>query len=362
MSFNTFGKIFRFTTWGESHGPAIGCVVDGCPPNINLGEKDIQKELNKRKPGQSKFTTQRKESDKIEILSGVFKGKTTGTPISMIIYNKDMRSRDYETIKDKFRPGHADYTYFKKYGIRDYRGGGRQSARETASRVAAGAIAKVVLQKKLGKKFKVTGAVTQLGILGCDTKNWNDKEISRNPFFCPDKSVIKLWEKYLLSIRKSGSSCGAVIEIRASGIPIGLGAPIYSKLDSDIASALMSINAVKGVNIGSGMNSALLTGTENSDEIRMKGKKVLFKSNNAGGILGGISSGQDIIASFAVKPTSSILQTRKTINTKGRNSEISVRGRHDPCVGIRAVPIGEAMVNCVLLDHYLMHKAQCGKN
>jgi len=362
MSFNTFGKIFRFTTWGESHGPAIGCVVDGCPPNINLGEKDIQKELNKRKPGQSKFTTQRKESDKIEILSGVFKGKTTGTPISMIIYNKDMRSRDYETIKDKFRPGHADYTYFKKYGIRDYRGGGRQSARETASRVAAGAIAKVVLQKKLGKKFKVTGAVTQLGILGCDTKNWNDKEISRNPFFCPDKSVIKLWEKYLLSIRKSGSSCGAVIEIRASGIPIGLGAPIYSKLDADIASALMSINAVKGVNIGSGMNSALLTGTENSDEIRMKGKKVLFKSNNAGGILGGISSGQDIIASFAVKPTSSILQTRKTINTKGRNSEISVRGRHDPCVGIRAVPIGEAMVNCVLLDHYLMHKAQCGKN
>jgi len=362
MSFNTFGKIFRFTTWGESHGPAIGCVVDGCPPNINLGEKDIQKELNKRKPGQSKFTTQRKESDKIEILSGVFKGKTTGTPISMIIYNKDMRSRDYETIKDKFRPGHADYTYFKKYGIRDYRGGGRQSARETASRVAAGAIAKVVLQKKLGKKFKVTGAVTQLGILGCDTKNWNDKEISRNPFFCPDKSVIKLWEKYLLSIRKSGSSCGAIIEIRASGIPVGLGAPIYSKLDADIASALMSINAVKGVNIGSGMNSALLTGTENSDEIRMKGKKVLFKSNNAGGILGGISSGQDIIASFAVKPTSSILQTRKTINTKGRNSEISVRGRHDPCVGIRAVPIGEAMVNCVLLDHYLMHKAQCGKN
>jgi len=362
MSFNTFGKIFRFTTWGESHGPAIGCIVDGCPPNINLNVKDIQKDLNKRKPGQSKFTTQRKEADKVEILSGVFKGKTTGTPISMIIFNKDMRSRDYETIKDKFRPGHADYTYFKKYGIRDYRGGGRQSARETASRVAAGAIAKIVLQKKLGKKFKVTGAVTQLGMLGCDIKNWNEKEIYRNPFFCPDKSVIKLWEKYLLSIRKSGSSCGAVIEIRASGIPIGLGAPIYSKLDADIASALMSINAVKGVNIGSGMNSALLTGTENSDEIRMKGKKVLFKSNNAGGILGGISSGQDIIASFAVKPTSSILQTRKTINTKGRNSEISVKGRHDPCVGIRAVPIGEAMVNCVLLDHYLMHKAQCGKN
>jgi len=228
MSFNTFGKIFRFTTWGESHGPAIGCVVDGCPPNIPLNEKDVQKDLNRRRPGKSKFTSQRKESDKVQILSGLFEGKTTGTPISMIIYNKDARSRDYETIKDKFRPGHADYTYFKKYGIRDYRGGGRQSARETASRVAAGAIAKKVLQKNLGKKFKVIGAVTQLGLLGCNVKNWKDKEISKNPFFCPDKSVVKLWEKYLLGVRKSGSSCGAIIEIRASGIPIGLGAPIYS--------------------------------------------------------------------------------------------------------------------------------------
>jgi len=359
MSFNTFGKLFRFTTWGESHGPAIGCIVDGCPPNIRLNEKDIQIELNKRKPGQSKFTTQRKEDDLVQILSGVFEGKTTGTPISLIIYNKDMRSRDYETIKNKFRPGHADFTYFKKYGIRDYRGGGRQSARETASRVAAGAIAKKVLQKNLGKKFKVIGAVTQLGLLGCNVKNWKDKEISKNPFFCPDKSVVKLWEKYLLGVRKSGSSCGAIIEIRASGIPIGLGAPIYSKLDADIAAALMSINAVKGVNIGSGMYSALLSGLENSDEIRQKGKKTLFKSNNAGGILGGISSGQDIIASFAVKPTSSILLSRKTINKKGKNTEISVKGRHDPCVGIRAVPIGEAMMNCVLLDHYLMNKAQC---
>ena len=359
MSFNTFGKMFRFTTWGESHGPAIGCVVDGCPPNIALSQKDIQIDMNRRRPGKSKFTSQRKESDKVEILSGVFQGKTTGTPISMIIYNTDARSRDYETIKDKFRPGHADYTYFKKYGIRDYRGGGRQSARETASRVAAGAIAKKVLQNKIGKKFKVIGAVTQLGLLGCNVKNWKDKEIQKNPFFCPDKSVVKLWEKYLLGVRKSGSSCGAIIEIRASGIPIGLGAPIYSKLDADIAAALMSINAVKGVNIGSGMYSALLSGLENSDEIRQKGKKTLFKSNNAGGILGGISSGQDIIASFAVKPTSSILLSRKTINKKGKNTEISVKGRHDPCVGIRAVPIGEAMMNCVLLDHYLMNKAQC---
>ena len=359
MSFNTFGKMFRFTTWGESHGPAIGCVVDGCPPNIALSQKDIQIDMDRRRPGKSKFTSQRKESDKVEILSGVFQGKTTGTPISMIIYNQDARSRDYETIKDKFRPGHADYTYFKKYGIRDYRGGGRQSARETASRVAAGAIAKKVLQNKIGKKFKVIGAVIQLGLLGCNVKNWKDKEIQKNPFFCPDKSVIKLWEKYLLGVRKSGSSCGAIIEIRASGIPIGLGAPIYSKLDADIAAALMSINAVKGVNIGSGMYSALLSGLENSDEIRQKGKKTLFKSNNAGGILGGISSGQDIIASFAVKPTSSILLSRKTINKKGKNTEISVKGRHDPCVGIRAVPIGEAMMNCVLLDHYLMNKAQC---
>ena len=359
MSFNTFGKLFRFTTWGESHGPAIGCVIDGCPPNIKINEDEIQLSLNKRKPGQSKFTTQRKEDDKVHILSGVFEGKSTGTPISMIIYNKDMRSRDYETIKNKFRPGHADYTYFKKYGIRDYRGGGRQSARETACRVAAGAIAKKVLEEKIGKKFKVIGAVTQLGILGCDTNNWSDKFILKNSLFCPDKSILKLWEKYLLSVRKAGSSCGAIIEIRARGIPVGLGAPIYSKLDMDLASAMMSINAVKGVNIGSGMNSAKLSGEQNSDEISNKGKKINFKSNNAGGILGGISTGQEIIVSFAVKPTSSIIASQKTINKFGKNTSISVRGRHDPCVGIRAVPIGEAMMHCVLLDHYLMNNAQC---
>jgi len=359
MSFNTFGKLFRFTTWGESHGPAIGCIVDGCPPNINLKEQDIQVELNKRKPGQSKFTTQRKEDDKVQILSGVFEGKTTGTPISLIIYNQDMRTKDYTNIKDKFRPGHADFTYFKKYGIRDYRGGGRSSARETASRVAAGAIAKKILENKLGKKFQVVGAVTQLGILGCDITQWKDQTIKQNPFFCPDKSMLKLWEKYLLNIRKSGSSCGAVIEIRARGIPVGLGAPIYSKLDMDIASAMMSINAVKGVNIGSGMNSAQLSGEQNSDEISQKSKKLKFSSNNAGGILGGISTGQEIIVSFAVKPTSSILTTRKTIDKFGKNTTISVKGRHDPCVGIRAVPVGEAMMNCVLLDHYLMNKSQC---
>ncbi len=359
MSFNTFGKLFRFNTWGESHGPAIGCIVDGCPPNIQIKEEEIQKELNKRKPGQSKYTTQRKEDDKVEILSGIFEGKTTGTPISMIIYNKDMRSKDYVNIKNKFRPGHADFTYFKKYGIRDYRGGGRQSARETASRVAAGAIAKKVLKTKIGKKYKVVGAVTQIGILGCDVNSWNDKFILKNPLFCPDKSVLKLWEKYLLSIRKAGSSCGAIIEVRARGVPVGLGAPIYSKLDMDLAAAMMSINAVKGVNIGSGMNSAQLTGEQNSDEMIQKGKITKFTSNNAGGILGGISSGQEITVSFSVKPTSSILSKRKTIDKFGKNTFISVKGRHDPCVGIRAVPIGEAMMHCVILDHYLMNRAQC---
>jgi len=359
MSFNTFGKIFRFTTWGESHGPAIGCVIDGCPPNIAISEKEIQKDMDRRRPGQSKFTTQRKESDKVQILSGVFEGKSTGTPISIIIYNEDKRSRDYETIKNKFRPGHADFTYYKKYGIRDYRGGGRQSARETACRVAAGAVARIVLQKKLGQKFNVIGAVTQLGLMSCEKNNWKNSEIRKNPFFCPDKNSVKLWEKYLLAVRKSGSSCGAIIELRASGVPVGLGAPIYSKLDTDIAAALMSINAVKGVNIGSGMSSAFLSGEENSDEMKMKAGKLNFKSNNAGGMLGGISSGQNIIASFAVKPTSSILTSRETIDKKGKNSKISVKGRHDPCVGIRAVPIGEAMMNCVLLDHLLMHKAQC---
>ncbi len=359
MSFNTFGKFFRFTTWGESHGPALGCVVDGCPPNIPLKESDIQGELNRRKPGQSKFVTQRKESDTVHILSGVFEGKTTGTPISLIIYNEDQKSKDYTEIKNKFRPGHADFTYFKKYGIRDYRGGGRSSARETAARVAAGAIARKVLQLKLGKKFNIVGAVTQVGPVFSNPDNWDDKQINKNSFFAADKEVVSIYEHYLMDIRKSGSSCGAMIELRARGIPVGLGAPIYSKLDADIAAGLMSINAVKAVNIGAGIDAATLTGETNSDEMRSSGKQVKFKTNKAGGILGGISSGQEIICSFAVKPTSSILNTRQTVNKKGKNTKISVRGRHDPCVGIRAVPIGEAMLACTLLDHYLMHKGQC---
>ena len=359
MSFNTFGKFFRFTTWGESHGPALGCVVDGCPPNIPLKESDIQGELNRRKPGQSKFVTQRKESDTVHILSGVFEGKTTGTPISLIIYNEDQKSKDYSDIKNKFRPGHADFTYFKKYGIRDYRGGGRSSARETAARVAAGAIARKVLQVKLGKKFNIVGAVTQVGPIFSNPDNWDDKQINKNSFFAADKEVVSIYEHYLMDIRKSGSSCGAMIELRARGVPVGLGAPIYSKLDADIAAGLMSINAVKAVNIGAGIDAATLTGETNSDEMRSSGKQVKFKTNKAGGILGGISSGQEIICSFAVKPTSSILNTRQTVNKKGMNTKISVRGRHDPCVGIRAVPIGEAMLACILLDHYLMHKGQC---
>ena len=330
------------------------------PPNIALSEKDIQGDLNRRKPGQSKFTTQRKERDLVQILSGVFEGKTTGTPISMIIYNEDMKSKDYGNIKNKFRPGHADYTYFKKYGIRDYRGGGRSSARETASRVAAGAIAKKVLSQLLGKKFGVIGAVTQIGPIMSNPDNWDEKQIRKNHFFSADKDIVEVYEDYLLDIRKQGSSCGALIELRAKGIPVGLGAPIYSKLDSDIASALMSINAVKAVNIGAGMDAAGLTGETNSDEIRNKNGKVNFKTNNAGGILGGISSGQDIICSFSVKPTSSILNTRETIDKSGKNTKISVHGRHDPCVGIRAVPIGEAMLACVLLDHFLLNRGQCG--
>ena len=361
MSFNTFGKIFRFTTWGESHGPAIGCVIDGCPPNIPLSESDIQKDMDRRRPGQSKFTTQRKESDKAIILSGVFEGRTTGTPISIIIHNEDKRSRDYETIKNKFRPGHADYTYFKKYGIRDYRGGGRQSARETACRVAAGAVAKVVLKKIIGSKFNVIGAVTQLGLMSCDKSNWKDSEIRKNPFFCPDKKSVKLWEKYLLAVRKAGSSCGAIIELRATGVPVGLGAPIYSKLDTDIAAALMSINAVKGVEIGEGMQAAALTGSENADEIFIGDNgKPKYSSNHAGGILGGISTGQDIVARFAVKPTSSILSARKSITKAGEPTEVVTKGRHDPCVGIRAVPVAEAMMACVLLDHFLLNRGQIG--
>ena len=356
MSDNSFGTLFRVTTWGESHGPAIGCVVDGVPPRIPLSETDIQVYLDKRRPGQSRYVTQRKEPDRVEILSGVFEGKTTGTPIALSIQNQDARSKDYSAIKDKFRPGHADYAYFKKYGIRDYRGGGRSSARETAMRVAAGAVAR----KVLGRGVKVRGAMVQMGDMSVDRARWRWNAIDQNPFWCPDAAAAKEWESYLDDVRKRGSSVGAVIEVVASGVPAGLGAPIYGKLDSDLAAALMGINAVKGVEIGAGFAAAELSGEENADEMRMKDGKVTFLSNRAGGILGGISTGQDIVARFAVKPTSSILSPRKTVTTNRRNAEISTRGRHDPCVGIRAVPVGEAMMACVLADHLLRHKAQCG--
>ena len=357
MSFNTFGHLYRTTTWGESHGPAIGCVVDGCPPNIDLDEIDIQKWLDKRKPGQSKFTTQRKEQDKVKILSGVFEGKTTGTPISLLIENKDSRSKDYEKIKNKFRPGHADFTYEKKYGNRDFRGGGRQSARETACRVASGAIARKIISSDISIK----GAVIQIGNIEISRSNWDKDEIDKNPFWCPDKEKVKIWEEYLDEIRMSGSSIGAVIEIVAKGIPVGLGAPIYKKLDADIAGAMMSINAVKGVEIGSGFNASNLKGEENADEISIENKKINFDTNNSGGILGGISSGQDLIVRFAVKPTSSILMETKTINKNNENDIIKTTGRHDPCVGIRAVPVGEAMLACTLADHFLLHRAQVGE-
>ena len=350
MTNNSFGKIFSVTTWGESHGEAIGCVVDGVPSQIKLSEKDIQPFLDKRKPGQSKFTTQRKESDTVKIFSGVFEGQTTGTPISLIIFNEDQRSKDYGDISEKFRPGHADYTYFKKYGIRDYRGGGRSSARETAMRVAAGAIA-----RKIIPTIKIKGALVQMGELKTDKRDW--KQVDKNPFFCPDAGMAKECEVYLEKIRKKGSSIGAVIEIVAENVPVGLGDPIYGKLDAELASAMMGINAVKAVEIGAGFGAALLTGEENADEMRMEKGKTKFLSNNAGGILGGISSGQDIVIRFAVKPTSSILTPVKTIDKKGRETEISTKGRHDPCVGIRAVPIGEAMMACVLADMHLRNKA-----
>jgi len=356
MSDNSYGKLFRVTTWGESHGPSIGCVVDGVPPMLPITEEDLQVYLDQRKPGQNRFTTQRKEPDQVKIMSGVFEGVTTGTPISLVIENKDQRSKDYGDIKDKYRPGHADFTYIEKYGIRDYRGGGRSSARETAMRVAAGGVAR----KILGENIKITGAMVQMGEKKINPENWDDELISQNPFWCPDAEMVPEWEKYLDQIRKSGSSIGAVIEVRASGVPAGLGAPIYGKLDGDLAAAMMSINAVKGVEIGAGFGSATLTGEENADQIRMKDDKPDFQSNHAGGILGGISSGQDVIVRFAVKPTSSILTPRDTVDRHGNETEILTKGRHDPCVGIRAVPIGEAMMACVLADHLMRHKAQCG--
>ena len=356
MSDNSYGKLFRVTTWGESHGPSIGCVVDGVPPRLELSEADIQPFLDKRKPGQNRFTTQRQEPDQVKILSGVFKGLTTGTPISMIIENKDQRSKDYGDIKDKFRPGHADFTYIQKYGIRDYRGGGRSSARETAMRVAAGGVARKVLSDDI----KITGALVQIGDKKINSDNWDDNQINKNPFWCPDPEMVSQWEVYLDKVRKSGSSIGAVIEIRASGVPAGLGEPIYGKLDAELASAMMSINAVKGVEIGSGFSTASLTGEENADQIRIINEKPHFQSNHAGGISGGISSGQDLVVRFVVKPTSSILTPRDTIDKNGNETEIFTKGRHDPCVGIRAVPIGEAMMACVLADHIMRYKGQCG--
>ncbi|MEE8099222.1 MAG: chorismate synthase [Hyphomicrobium sp.] len=361
MSHNTFGHLFRVTTWGESHGPAIGCVVDGCPPGVPLEAIDIQRYLEKRRPGQSRFTTQRQEPDAVEILSGVFTNEagqqvTTGTPISLVIKNVDQRAKDYSDIKDKFRPGHADYTYWKKYKIRDFRGGGRSSARETAMRVAAGAIARKVLDG-----ITIRGALVQIGNRPVDRSLWDWDAVDSNQLFCPDPATAVHWGEYLDEVRKAGSSIGAVIEVVAEGVPVGLGAPIYAKLDQDLASAMMSINAVKGVEIGAGMGAAELTGEENADEIRSgPDGEARFMTNHAGGILGGISSGQPIVCRFAVKPTSSILVPRKTIDQEGHETDIITKGRHDPCVGIRAVPIGEAMMALVLADHLLRHRAQCG--
>ena len=356
MSHNGLGHLFRFTTWGESHGPAIGCVVDGVPPGVALEESDIQIYLDKRRPGQSRHTTQRREPDEVKILSGVFEGQTTGTAVSLVIENVDQRSRDYSEIMDKFRPGHADFTYWNKYGIRDYRGGGRSSARETAMRVAAGAIAR----KVLGNSLRVRGALVQIGDRKVDRAAWDWDETAKNDFWSPDPGAAADWETMMDSARKAGSSLGAVIEVVASGVPIGLGAPIYGKLDADLASAMMSINAVKGVEIGAGFDAVELSGEENSDEMRMSNDgEVEFLSNSAGGVLGGISTGQDVVVRFAVKPTSSILSPRRTVTKQGENTEISTKGRHDPCVGIRAVPVGEAMMACVLADHLLRHKAQC---
>lgn len=361
MSHNTFGHLFRFTTWGESHGPAIGVVVDGTPPGIALEPADIQIWLDKRKPGLSRFVTQRREPDTVEILSGVFEGRTTGTPISLLIKNEDQRSKDYSKIKDQFRPGHADYTYWAKYqGIRDYRGGGRSSARETASRVAAGAIARKVLAHVLPQPVEIKGALIQMGPHGVDRAKWDWAETANNTFWCPDAGMVPQWETYLDGIRKAGSSTGAVIEIVASHVPVGLGAPLYGKLDADLAAAMMSINAVKGVEIGAGFAAAALSGEENADEMRMEGGKVKFLTNMAGGILGGISSGQDVVVRFAVKPTSSINTPRKSVTTDGAEVDVSTTGRHDPCVGIRAVPVGEAMMAVVLADHLLRHRAQVG--
>ncbi|CAN7213242.1 chorismate synthase [Rhizobium sp. LjRoot98] len=363
MSHNTFGHLFRVTTWGESHGPALGCVIDGCPPGIRFTLPELQAWLDKRKPGQSRFVTQRREDDLVKILSGVMLDAdgetmiTTGTPVSMMIENTDQRSKDYSEISKSYRPGHADYTYDVKYGIRDYRGGGRSSARETAARVAAGGLARKVVPGLL-----VRGALVQIGKHKINRDNWDWNEVGNNPFFAPDPAIVPVWEEYLDSIRKSGSSVGAVVEVIAEGVPAGIGAPIYAKLDQDIASNLMSINAVKGVEIGNGFGAAEITGEENADEMRMGNDgNPIFLSNHAGGILGGISTGQPVIARFAIKPTSSILTERQSIDSDGNNVDIRTKGRHDPCVGIRAVPIGEAMLACTIADHYLRDRGQTGR-
>ncbi len=363
MSHNTFGHLFRVTTWGESHGPALGCVVDGCPPGIRFTIGDIQADLDRRKPGQSRFVTQRREPDEVKILSGVLPDGdvlvTTGTPISMVIENVDQRSKDYGEIATQYRPGHADYTYDAKYGVRDYRGGGRSSARETAARVAAGALA-----RKVVPGLVVRGALVAMGMKDIDRAAWDWDFVhdAENPFFTPDRGSVQGFADYLDGIRKAGSSVGAVIEIVAEGVPPGLGAPIYAKLDQDIAGNLMSINAVKGVEIGEGFAAARLTGEENADEMRMGNDgRPHFLSNHAGGILGGISTGQPIVARFAVKPTSSILTPRRSVDATGNDVDIRTKGRHDPCVGIRAVPIGEAMVACAIADHYLRHRGQTGR-
>ncbi|MCF6199817.1 MAG: chorismate synthase [Hyphomicrobiaceae bacterium] len=361
MSHNSFGHLFRITTWGESHGPVIGCVIDGCPPGLAITQAEIQAFLDKRRPGQSRHTTQRREPDQVKILSGVFEDedtdglRTTGTPISLMIENVDQRSKDYSNIKDTFRPGHADYTYTKKYGLRDYRGGGRSSARETAMRVAAGAVARKVIPG-----LKITGALVQIGEHKINRDNWDDSEINKNDFFCPDATAAKEWASILDQVRKDGSSIGAIIELTATGVPLGLGAPVYGKLDQDLAAALMSINAVKAVEIGAGFEAASLSGEDNADQIRAGKDGPEFLSNQAGGILGGISTGQPVIARFAVKPTSSIRTPRKTITRSGEETEVSTKGRHDPCVGIRGVPVGEAMMAITLADHYLRHRGQIG--
>ena len=361
MAGNAFGQAFRYTTWGESHGPAIGCVVDGMPPRIPLAETDVQYYLDRRRPGQSRFTTQRREPDKVRILSGTYEGQTTGAPVAMIVENVDHRSKDYSDIAEKFRPGHADFTYWQKYGIRDPRGGGRSSARETAMRVAAGALARKLLDHLLGQKVRIRGALVQMGPHAINRDQWDWDEAERNPFWCPDAESAKGWETFLEGVRKAGSSTGAIIEIVGEGVPPGLGEPVADKLDADIAKAMMSINAVKGVEIGAGFGAAALSGEENADEIRRQGNQTTFLSNNAGGVLGGISTGQDIVVRFAVKPTSSILTPRRTITASGEETEISTKGRHDPCVGIRAVPVGEAMLAIVLADHLLRHRGQCGQ-